>query len=220
VRERQLILTFHGLGEPPDSVSDTERRVWVPVEWFEAILDALPGRGVGVSFDDGKSSDVERALPALARRGMSARFFPLAGRIGAPGYLGAKDIAALSAAGMTIGSHGVHHRDWRGLDDRELHEELELSRQTLAGIVGSEIVEAACPFGSYDRRVLRALRVAGYRRVFTSDGGAGAADSWPSPRATVSRSRPLQHWLELAGRGAQRRPGPVLLGKRIVKRLR
>lgn len=217
---QELILTFHGLGEAPNAVTHSERKVWVPVEWLEAIIDALPRHGVGLAFDDGNASDVEQALPALVQRETTARFFPLTGRIGAAGYLRAEDISKLSAAGMAIGSHGCHHRDWRTLGDRELHEELAVSRRTLAGIVGNDITEAACPFGSYDRRVLRALHAAGYRRVFNSDGGTGSVGSWLSPRTTVSRDLPLQRWLDLARAGAHGRPGPVLLGKRLVKRLR
>jgi peptidoglycan/xylan/chitin deacetylase (PgdA/CDA1 family) len=217
---QELILTLHGLGEPPEAITRSERNVWIPVEWFEAIVDALPREDVGLAFDDGNASDVEQALPRLAQRGMTARFFPLAGRIGAAGYLGAGDISKLVAAGMGIGSHGLHHRDWRTLDDRELHEELTVSRRTLAEIAGRDITEAACPFGSYDRRVLRALHEAGYRRAFNSDGGTGSLASWPSPRTTVNRSLPLQHWLDLAKAGARAWPSPMLLGKRLVKRLR
>jgi peptidoglycan/xylan/chitin deacetylase (PgdA/CDA1 family) len=217
---RELILTFHGLGEPSDEIANAHRKVWSPVEAFQAIVDPLPRQAGGLAFDDGNSSDVEHALPILARRGLTARFFPLVGRIGAAGYLSAADIAELSAAGMGIGSHGCHHRNWRTLDDGELHEELTLSRRTLAEIVGREIVETACPFGSYDRRVLRALRAAGYRRVFSSDGGTGPAGAWLSPRTTVHRDRPLEHWLDLARAGAPRRPDPVPWGKRLVKRLR
>jgi peptidoglycan/xylan/chitin deacetylase (PgdA/CDA1 family) len=121
---------------------------------------------------------------------------------------------------MRIGSHGLHHQDWRTLGDGELHEELTASRRTLTEIAGSEITEAACPFGSYDRRVLRALHAAGYRKVFTSDGGTGSVGSWVSPRTTVHRGLPLQRWLDLAASGAHMRPGPVQLGKRLVKRVR
>jgi peptidoglycan/xylan/chitin deacetylase (PgdA/CDA1 family) len=217
---QELTLTFHGLGEPPRAIADAERKVWVPVEWFQAIVDALPRHGVGLAFDDGNSSDVEQALPALAQRGLTARFFPLTGRIGAEGYLAAEDIARLDAAGMGVGSHGRDHRDWRTLDDGELHEELTTSRRMLAEIVGREITETACPFGSYDRRVLRASRAVGYRRIFNSDGGTGSTSSWLRPRTTVHHERPLQYWLDLAAAGASGRPDLVLLGKRLVKRLR
>src|SRR5271156_6743219 len=126
---RKLILTFHGLGEPPDWVHESEHDVWIPVEWLEAIVDALPQDGVDLTFDDGNVSDVASALPALTQRELIARFFPLTGRIGWAGYLSADDIVELSAAGMKIGSHGCHHRDWRGLTQDELREELVSSRE-------------------------------------------------------------------------------------------
>lgn len=217
---RHLILTFHGLGEPPDAITESERNVWVALEWFEAIIEVLPRSGVGLAFDDGNASDVQRALPALVRRGLTARFFPLTGRIGAEGYLAAADIATLKAAGMGIGSHGCHHRDWRAAGDRELGEELTDSRRILEQIVKGDIAEAACPFGSYDRRVLQALRAAGYRRIFNSDGGAGSSNSWLSPRTTVDQSRPLEHWLDLAKTGPSEWSSPVRVGKRLAKRLR
>jgi len=215
-----LILTFHGLGEPPADVTDAERKMWVPVAWFEAILDALPSQGVRLAFDDGKASDVEHALPRLVRKGQTARFFPLAGKIGTPGYVDVEGIGHIHAAGMVVGSHGCHHRDWRTLTPEELDDELVASRRALAEVVGDEVTEAACPFGSYDRRVLRALRRTGYRRVYNSDGGACDARAWLMSRTTVHRDRPLQHWLQLAAAGARHRPGPVLRGKRLVKRLR
>ncbi len=218
---RELILTFHGLGDgiPPQATA-AERKVWVPVEWFEAIVAALPREGVTLAFDDGNASDAELALPVLQRLGRSARFFVLAGRIGAPGHLGDEDIAALHAAGMTIGSHGLRHRDWRASADTELQAELAGSRRVLEDVLGVPITEAACPFGSYDRRVLRALRGAGYRRVYNSDGGCSSTTAWLAPRTTVHRERPLEDWLALAKCGARERPGAVLRAKRLVKRLR
>jgi peptidoglycan/xylan/chitin deacetylase (PgdA/CDA1 family) len=217
---KELILTFHGLGEPLDTISASERKVWVPVPWLVAIIDALPRQGVGLAFDDGNISDLEQALPALVKGERSARFFPLASRIGTAGYLRAEDILRLSTAGMRIGSHGLHHRDWRTLGDHELREELTISRQALAGIVGDSISDAACPFGSYDRRVLRALRDAGYRKVFNSDGGTGSTRTWLTPRTTVHRNLPLKHWVDLATTGPHERPSPLRLSKRLVKRLR
>ena len=218
----ELILTFHGLGEPPAPIPACEREFWVPLDWFEAIIDAAPDDRVSITFDDGNLSDLEQALPALLQRGMTARFFPLVGRIGAEGYLSAADISTLSAAGMRIGSHGLHHRNWCALKDHELHEELTVSRHTLAGILDTEITEAACPFGSYNRRVLRALQAAGYRRAFNSDGDTGPPGSWLCSRTTVNREQPLEHWVGLASTGtrAGARSNPVLLGKRLVRRLR
>ena len=66
--------------------------------------------GMELSFDDGYASDMEIALPALLERGLSARFFPLAGKLGRPGYLTAAGVRELAAAGMALGSHGMRHR--------------------------------------------------------------------------------------------------------------
>jgi peptidoglycan/xylan/chitin deacetylase (PgdA/CDA1 family) len=217
---QELILTFHGLGKPPATATDAERAVWVGVDWFEAIVDALPAAGVGLAFDDGNGSDSEHALGVLLERGRSAGFFVLAGKLDAEGHLGAEEIKRLRGAGMRIGSHGMHHRDWRTLTDGELDEELVVSRRVLTGVVGDDVAEAACPFGSYDRRVLRALRGAGYRRIYNSDDGPGQSSSWLMPRTTVHRGRPLEHWLELARTGAGSRPGARMMGKRLLKRLR
>lgn len=216
---RELIVTFHGLGEPPPGVSEAERRVWVPVAWLDAVLDALPQRGVGVAFDDGNRSDAEHALPALLRAGRTGRFFVLAGQLGEAGRLTVSDVERLRGAGMLIGSHGLYHRDWRSVAGDELHRELVDSRRTLAGICGQSIDEAACPFGSYDRRVLGALRSAGYRRTFTSDGGSCSSSAWLAARTTITVDRPLTHWLHLVASGPAARE-PVMRLKTVIKRLR
>src|SRR6202022_1834501 len=95
---------------------------------------------------------------------------------------------SLCAEGMTIGSHGMYHRKWATLSDRELHEEVVEARDRIEQISGSRIVEAACPFGGYNRRVLHCIRTSGYDRVYTSDGGAANLDSWFLPRNTIVRS--------------------------------
>ena len=220
--EQELILTFHGLGEriPPDATDD-ERKVWVPVEWFQAIVEALPLGGVTLAFDDGNSSDFEHAFKYLKRLGRSACFFVLTGRIGSPGYLTANQIATMHAEGMRIGSHGVAHCDWRALPDDQLEAELIGSRKALEELLGAPVLEAACPFGSYDRRVLRGLKAAGYRRVYNSDGGSARTGAWLAPRNSIHRERELERWIEMASAGPRGGlPSPTLVGKRLVKRLR
>ena len=54
---------------------------------------------------------------------------------------------------MVIGCHGMRHRRWAGLDEPSLREELVDARAIIEEISGQPVVEAACPFGSYDRRV-------------------------------------------------------------------
>jgi len=187
VPQRTINLTFHGIGMPLRPLEHGEADVWVSRERFESLLDAVAGRDdVRITFDDGNASDLELAVPALRRRGLTGAFFVVAGRLETPGFLHAAGVRELADAGMSIGCHGMRHRPWRRLDDASLEEELVEARARLERIAGAPVTEAACPFGSYDRRVLRALRRSGYRTVYTSDRGHAAAGSWIQPRNTVS----------------------------------
>ncbi|HEY2055845.1 MAG TPA: polysaccharide deacetylase family protein [Solirubrobacterales bacterium] len=182
-----LNFTFHGIGDPPAAVSDAERDVWLSQADFSAALGAirrLPDRST-VSFDDGNASDLAIALPALLERCMKGTFFVVADRLDKPGYLGADDLHALREAGMTIGLHGMHHQRWRGLSDGELDEEIAGAAGLLEDAAGASLEAAACPFGAYDRRVLGRLEDAGFRTVFTSDGGWASSGAWLQARNTL-----------------------------------
>lgn len=181
-----ITLTFHGVGEPPRALEPGEANVWVSKERFLAHLDAAAERDdVRLTFDDGNISDLEHALPALRARGLGATFFIVAGRLGTPGFIDASGVRELVAAGMGIGSHGMRHRPWRHLDDTARHEELVRAKAVLEEVVGEPVIEAACPFGSYDRRVIAGLRIAGYRRVYTSDHGTTPPDDFLQARNSV-----------------------------------
>ncbi len=57
-------LTVHGIGPTSREMEPSEGRVWVSVDQFEQVLDAVVGRSdVRIMFDDGNASDVEIALP-------------------------------------------------------------------------------------------------------------------------------------------------------------
>src|SRR5262245_45071601 len=110
---RELILNFHGIGTPHDSIGRDERAYWLPPQKFVSLLDrisTLSGSAVSrarITFDDGNLSDATVAMPELAKRGLTATFFICAGRIGAPHYLGRSALGEMLAAGMGIGTHGM-----------------------------------------------------------------------------------------------------------------
>ena len=201
MRQRIINLTFHGIGEPERSLEPGEEQVWLDSDQFQSALDSVGGRSdVRITFDDGNASDVEQALPGLRRRGLTATFFVVAGRLGDPGFLDERGVCALAAAGMGIGSHGMHHRPWRRLDQHALEEEHVAAKVLLEEVVDRPVTEAACPFGSYDRCVLRSLRRHGYRRAYTSDPGTTGHDDWIQSRYTVrpgNATAPVEHALAL-----------------------
>jgi len=180
------ILTFHGVGEPRRPIAADERAVWLSVDEFRRILDLVATRSdVRLTFDDGNVSDYDVVLPELDRRGRVGWFFVPAARVGAPGCLDASQVRGLVDAGMVVGSHGMRHRPWAGLAGEALREEVVESRDALEQIAGAQVDEAACPFGSYDRRALAALRRAGFARVYTSDRGPSRPSQWLQARTTV-----------------------------------
>jgi peptidoglycan/xylan/chitin deacetylase (PgdA/CDA1 family) len=186
-------ICFHGIGTPSAGLEPAAHEYFVHRDLFLAVLDETAGvPGVQVSFDDGYASDVEVALPALADRGLTATFFPLAGMLGRPGYLDEAGVRALASAGMTVGSHGMHHRSWRGLDAEAEREELAVARSLIGAAAGTPVTSAACPFGSYDRRVLGTLRRHGYAQVFTSDRRRARAGAWLQPRYSIVRGDTLE----------------------------
>jgi peptidoglycan/xylan/chitin deacetylase (PgdA/CDA1 family) len=181
------IFTFHGIGAAPRALERDEELVWLPEERFGRLLDVLARqRTVELTFDDGNASDAEIALPKLRERGLRGTFFVVAGRLDQPGFLSREQLGELVAAGMEVGSHGMAHRPWRGLDRTTLAEELIESRAMLEDNLGRPVDLAACPFGAYDRGVLRAAKAAGYRRLFTSDGGSARPAAWLQPRTTLT----------------------------------
>ena len=191
---RQVILNFHGIGEPGRALEDGEAGYWVTPEFFAESLALAQKYADRVqttfTFDDGNTSDRASAAEPLARAGYSAVIFPLSDRLDTPGSLGAAALAALQKLGHRIGSHGAAHVDWTALDGDGEAREWVAARDCLAEAAGAPVTEAAIPFGRYNARVLNGLREAGYTRIYSSDGGDWRTGDWPvartSPRADMS----------------------------------
>lgn len=196
-QRRHLIFNFHGIGEPARALEPGEAAYWVSPACFELFLEVIGGlpaerrREITITFDDGNLSDYEIALPRLVSSGLTACHFVISGRIGQAGSLSAGQIRALRAAGMSIGTHGVNHLDWRRLDRTTLQRELSDGRRRLEDIIGEPVTEAAIPFGSYDRRVLRVLKRHRFAAVFSSDGGSYRNGRWLRPRNCVRHDMDL-----------------------------
>jgi peptidoglycan/xylan/chitin deacetylase (PgdA/CDA1 family) len=180
-------LCFHGIGMPERPLEKDEANYWVEPDQFAHLLDAIRlYPSIHITFDDGNASDFTHALPALLRNDLTATFFVVAARLDQPGSLTSENVRELVRAGMTVGSHGLAHRPWRTVDDEALQAEMAASR-LIADVAGVPVREAACPFGSYDRRVLAALRRHGFSRVYTVDEGHARKDAWLQTRYTIRR---------------------------------
>jgi peptidoglycan/xylan/chitin deacetylase (PgdA/CDA1 family) len=212
---------FHGVGKPTRELEPGEAGYWISEDQFNRILDeVVTWPAVRLSFDDGNASDLEIALPALLERGLRADFFALAGRLDMPGALDPDGVRELHRYGMRIGTHGMRHRSWRGMDADTSHDELVAARDALAAVAGTTIDTAACPLGRYDRRVLAELRRLGYRRVFTSDRRVARRNAWLQPRFSVRHDETVETLREaaLSRPPVARRARAAVVG--VVKRWR
>jgi peptidoglycan/xylan/chitin deacetylase (PgdA/CDA1 family) len=215
-------LCFHGIGTPGRTLGAGEPPYWVRASQFTELLAVIREHPeVRLTFDDGNMSDVTHALPVLLEHDLTATFFVVSGRLEMPGSLGADDVRTLVHSGMTIGSHGMFHRPWRGLAPDALSVELGDAAGILADVVDQPIRAAACPFGAYDRRVLRSVRRHGFTRVYTVDGPAARGDSWLQSRYSVRNTdtpAALEQIILSPSGGALQ--SAVRSGKNFVKRIR
>lgn len=201
-----VVLMYHGVGHSP--AQRGELRYTVARKQFEVQLEHLAqahrvvsfadvaagraGEGaVAVTFDDGEASVFEHALPVMRRLGLTGTAFVTTGWIGQPGYLGADELRELDRLGWTVGAHGVTHRYLSALDDPDLDDELLQSRDALTLILGRAPEQMSLPGGRADRRVVAAVRRAGYRSLGTSELGPNSAA--PDPFG-VKRAMVLRHW--------------------------
>jgi peptidoglycan/xylan/chitin deacetylase (PgdA/CDA1 family) len=190
----ELILSLHGLGEPHAAVAASERPFWLDAVTFKHLLEQIVDRGpdiepgVVITFDDGNESDALLATPELIKHGLAGIFFVCAGRLGRKHYLDKHMIQDLVDGGMTIGTHGMYHRDWRILDASELDIEIRDARHQLEDVVQGAVNLVAIPFGSYDRRVLHRLMRDPWACIYTSDRGLARGGAKIKPRETLDTS--------------------------------
>lgn len=216
-----LMLLYHGLeraAQPSDARFTLSRaafydHLWLLRRWQqrgEITVVSLPswwqgkacqGRPVVLCFDDGRSSDVEIALPALLKFGMPASFFLNTAHIGAPGYLTWNGVAALQRAGMDIESHGHEHRPLTQFSAATLAEQLRTSRHMLQDHAGTPVHFLAAPYGLWNRQVFRAALQVGFSALCTSHPGLASPLAPRLARNGIlarTSARQLQRWL--AGR--------------------
>ena len=218
---QMINLTIHGIGTPVRQLEDGEETVWLNEDAIHSILDRLIHyKEYTITVDDANQSDADILLPALLSRGLKAIFFISAGFLGRKGYLTKEQVKIISRAGMEIGTHGMFHRDLRGLNHSHLNSEIYESKYILQEITGEQVKKISCPLGSYDRRVLRYLRNADFDKVYTSDRGLAKADWWIQPRNSFHNTDNMQTLSLIMTQPHSLRDSFISRTKRLIKRLR
>jgi peptidoglycan/xylan/chitin deacetylase (PgdA/CDA1 family) len=120
----------------------------------------------------------KRQLPSAERReSWIERLERVAGGVWRPAWDGMLcwgDLRALRAAGHEIGSHSHSHPLLPSCSDRELEHELTHSKLEIEREIGGPVTSFCYPNGSWDPRVLAAVRKAGYACAVTTQHGSNA----------------------------------------------
>jgi len=154
-----------------------------------ALLDAvegqgrLPARAVAITFDDGNATDHHEALPILLRQGFDAAFFVTPAWVGTSGYMDWGQVRDLTAAGMTVGAHGLDHTLLSTLSGEALRLHLREARRLLEARLGHAPETLSLPGGAGGQEAVAAARAEGFRFVFDSRprrlGPRGSASAIP-----------------------------------------
>jgi peptidoglycan/xylan/chitin deacetylase (PgdA/CDA1 family) len=147
------------------------------------LIETLSNKGsrVALTFDDGYQDNLTTALPLLEKYSMPATIFVVAGFINRDGYLSEAELRELSKHPLvTIGSHGLWHRNFNELSADKARSELTESRQALEAITGDQVTLMAWPYGECSAPLEQLSAECGY---------AGSWSVWKGTNGQHSRWR-------------------------------
>ena len=186
-------------------------------ELVDAHDDGRGRRMVGLTFDDGYADFFEHAVPVLARHGMTATVYMVAGRLsGANDWdegpdlplMSPDQLRAVAAAGHEVGSHTMTHPRLAGLDRTTLDAELRRSREVLEETLGAPVRGFCYPYGSFDRAAADAVQAAGYDHACVVQ-DYSVSDRFTLPRFYVGQADGgLRLTVKLARHHLRPRPRP------------
>lgn len=180
----QPVYMYHGVGSDAE-LDDADRHYAVSTAAFKRHLSVI-GRSLAltrqlsergsiaapsITFDDGHISHYRQAFPALLDAGMQAEFYINTSVIGQPGFVTWEQLKEMTAAGMSIQSHGHHHLFFADLAPETLLSELENSKKTIEDRLGQPVIVFAPPGGRYNQRVIEVALAVGYHRLSVSRPG-------------------------------------------------
>jgi peptidoglycan/xylan/chitin deacetylase (PgdA/CDA1 family) len=87
------------------------------------------------------------------------------------GMMSWDQVRELHRVGHEIGSHSLSHSLLHELPDARVKQEVEASRRALSNAIDGDVPSFCYPNGSYDARVVGAVRVAGYECAVTTRWG-------------------------------------------------
>ena len=193
---RVPILMYRYISDPPRGADSLRRDLSVTGADFELQLRYLAGEGyhavhlsdlvahlqrgmplpnkpVVLTFDDGYKDAYTVAFPLLKKYGFTGTFFVFTKPVDEENrdYLSWRDVELMSAAGMEFGSHSYAHPDLRGRPREFLTHEIADSKTAIEAYIRQPVRLFCYPSGGFDRRVVAAVKEAGYWAAVTTQSG-------------------------------------------------
>ncbi|WP_110953439.1 polysaccharide deacetylase family protein [Anaerosinus massiliensis] len=138
----------------------------------------LPPNPILITFDDGYKDNFQVAYPILQKYDFTATIFLISDFVGTyDRYLTWNQVKEMSANGFSFQSHTLSHIPLTQCSDTELQNQLAKSKEALEWHLSKKIEYIAYPCGSYDQRVIDAVKQAGYRGAFTINLGRDTSNS-------------------------------------------
>ena len=149
----------------------------------------LPVRPIVITFDDGYRGTATRAAPTLAAHGWPGVLNLDLSNVKASEGFGENRIRRLVAAGWELDSHTLTHPDLTTVDAGRLRREVAGSRMAIHKRFGVQAAFFCYPSGRFDKRVVNAVKAAGYLGATTTIYGlADRRDPYRMARVRINRS--------------------------------
>lgn len=183
-KNKITILCYHSISKKRDKYSvdlhlfKKEIEKILRYSKFVSIKDAVEEKAIGQSVvltvDDGYE-DVMKILPITQKYKIPVTLFVLSDPKNANRYelshngklLNTKQIKYLISKGWIIGSHSATHANFNKLTAREMEKEIVKSKKVLEQKLGARINYFSYPKGVCDKKIVQAVKKAGYKAAFS-----------------------------------------------------
>ncbi len=130
----------------------------------------LPAKPIIITFDDGGRDNWDAFLE-LKEQGFAAVFFVVTELLDDRTHLSTEQLRIMSAAGMEIGSHALHHYNLTRINLSAAEKEIKDSKVWLSALLQRPVITFCYPYGGYNQDTISLVKEAGYSFARTTQQG-------------------------------------------------
>lgn len=131
----------------------------------------IPEKSIVLTFDDGYLDNYTRLYPILKKYDFKGTIFVITNAIDKEkDYLLSNQLKELDKDCLAIESHTAGHENLSELPYDKQLKTLKTSKEYLEKTLNKKVTYIAYPYGKYNEETLRAVKDAGYKMAFTTDG--------------------------------------------------